>query len=680
VSRCEAGAATAPDPYWGAARAGRVLCALGLLAAAATGQTTGDAVLRAMRDELNRSRGLKLLSLEPPYFVQYALDDGNSFEVSACLGGLVSVRHTQFRVPEIQVRAGGYKFDNTNYARSGFHSVTHYDIERFPLENSYSVLRRFLWLGTDSAYKAAVEEISRKRAALKNIAVTESPDDFAKAEPVQRILEVRRPRMDDETWTGWARSLSEVFQTYRAIRSSGVELYAVSGVHYLMNSEGAAVRLPETMMYLQARAEAQAPDGMLVRDAVLFHSLDFNGMPSEPVMRRGIAEMASNVAALASAPKGEDYSGPVLFDGVASAQVFAEVLGRNLALTRRPVADPGRNSFVPVSELEGRQGARILPEFFDVVDDPTQREWHGRPLFGSYELDREGVAPGALTLVEKGVLKNFLLTRQPVLGFNGSNGRARLPGSFGASAAGISNLFVRATETTPAADLKKKLIEICKQRGKPHGVIVRKMDFPSSASFEEVRRLLSGSAQPGGHPVSSPVLAYRVYVDGREELVRGLRFRALSARSLKDILAAGDDGNVFEFLNNQAPFALIGGAGYVAESCVIAPSVIVDDVELHPVEEELPKLPIVPPPERRASRLGRAGHALAGEVPIAGSRPSAEAPGGTLLRSPAMQVGDRAIRKFRRRLQPAPRPGAGFPAWAADRPGSLALGRAPHRT
>jgi hypothetical protein len=198
------------------------------------------------------------------------------------------------------------------------------------------------------------------------------------------------------------------------------------------------------------------------------------------------------------------------------------------------------------------------------------------------------------------VLKTFLLTRQPEQGFAGSNGRARLPGSFGANGAGISNLFVRATGTLPVADLKKQLIEMCRQRNKPYGMIVRRMDFPSSASVQEIRRLLSNSEQAGGRPVSAPVLVYKVYPDGREELVRGLRFRGLNARSLKDILAAGDDNNVFEFLNNQAPLALIGGANYVAESCAIAPSVLIDDVDLHPVDEELPKLPIVPAPDLRA--------------------------------------------------------------------------------
>ena len=581
----------------------RRICFVALLVCAnftAMAQDSGDTLLRAMRDELSRSRGLKVLSLEAPYFIEYTVEDGESYAVSASLGGLVSVRHDRFRLPEIKVRVGDYKFDNTDYVGSGYHFGTHYDIERFPLESSYEVMRRFLWLATDSAYKSAVEAISRKRAALKNVAVNQPLDDFAKAQPSKKILEIRRIPLNEDAWSGRIRALSAIFNAYPAVKASAVELSEVETAHYYLNSEGSEVRVPDNLIYVLARAEAQAPDGMVLHDAAVFQSLDFDRMPAEPEIRRGVTALAASLTARAAAPKGEDYSGPVLFEGTAGAQLFAEVLGRNLAPTRRPAMDPGRNGSVQTSELEGRQGARILPEWFDVVDDPTQKEWQGHPLLGSYEVDREGVAPQPLSLVEKGVLKTFLLTRQPVPGFAGSNGRARLPGSYGANGAAIGNLFVRATQTAPFADLKKKLIEMCGQRNKPYGVIVRRMDFPSSASLDEVRRLLSNSGQSAGHAISAPALVYKVYPDGREELVRGLRFRGLNARSLKDILVAGDDSNVFEFLNNQAPFALIGGASYVAGTSVIAPSVLVDDVELHPLEEELPKLPIVPPPELRA--------------------------------------------------------------------------------
>ena len=99
-----------------------------------------------------------------------------------------------------------------------------------------------------------------------------------------------------------------------------------------------------------------------------------------------------------------------------------------------------------------------------------------------------------LSLVEKGVLKDFLRTRQPVRGYDESNGRARLSGSYGAETPLPTNLLITARETSSIADLKKKLIDLIQQRGLPYGMIVRKIDFPSSASLDEARKILSAGA------------------------------------------------------------------------------------------------------------------------------------------------------------------------------------------
>jgi predicted Zn-dependent protease len=568
--------------------------AVALTAVAIAQAPVADPMIAAMRDEAARSSKLNLPNLEPPYFVEYVLDQADSFSVVANLGGLVSRRRDVFREPEVHVRVGDYKFDNTNFAGGGF-GGSRYDLESFPVENAYPVLRRYLWLETDSAYKAALEAISRKRAAMRNIQQGDALDDFAHAEPVHFVQAFGRLAIDEDEWANRVRTLSGIFAKFPEVRNSAVELQSAEGGYYVVNSEGTEVKAVENVTWVRARATAQAADGMTVRDAVAFHSLDLTHMASETEMERGVTALAQNVVALAKAAKGEDYSGPVLFEGMAGAQVFAEVLGKNLALVRRPAG--GRGGAAPAGDLEGRVGARVLPDTFEVVDDPTQKEWRGRPLFGAYEVDREGVMAKPLRLVEKGVLKGFLLTRQPVKGFEGSNGRARLPGG-AANYADISNLFVSSSETTPAADLKKKLIDLIQARAKPYGIIVRKMDFPSSAAIDEVRSLLLGS-QGAAHPVSMPLLVYKVFPDGREELVRGLRFRGFTARSLKDILAAGDDQAVFEFMDNEAPFALIGGASFTAETCVVAPSILIDDLELHPAEEEQPKLPVVPAPDMK---------------------------------------------------------------------------------
>ncbi len=593
---------------WASVRrlAPRVLLALGALApvawllsaqSTATPEPNSDPIIRAMRDEIARSMKLTVPNLEMPYFIQYLMDDAESFTASATLGGLTGRREDHFRNLDVAVRVGNYNFDNTNYVGSDANFGSHYDLERFPLDNSYPVLRRYFWLATDSAYKSAVEAISRKRAALCNLTVNDKINDFAHAQPLHHLGEIHKLSLDENAWTDRVRSLSAIFDKYPQVEISSVEFNAGDGGYYLVNSEGTEVRVPDRTAYLRARGSAQAPDGMTVRDAVVFQAMEAAGLPGEAEMRRGIESMAQNIVALAHAPVGEDYSGPILFEGSAGPQVFAEMLSTNLGLSRKPVGETrGRASAVDTSEFEVRIGARVLPESFDVVDDHTQKQWQGKPLFGSFEVDREGVEPRPLHLIEKGILKGYLLTRQPVRGYEGSNGRARLPGSFGANTPAISNLFVRSAETTPAAELKAKLLELINARGKPYGIIVRKMDFPSSASVNEVRRLLAAESGDG-HPVSIPILAYRVYPDGREELIRGVRFRGFNTRSLKDIIAAGDDLTTFDFMDNLAPFALMGGAGYVSNAVVIAPSILIDDLELHPVEEEQPKLPVVPPPD-----------------------------------------------------------------------------------
>jgi TldD protein len=276
------------------------------------------------------------------------------------------------------------------------------------------------------------------------------------------------------------------------------------------------------------------------------------------------------------------------------------LLGNNLKITRKPVTYAGRTApFIP-SELENRTGAHILPEWMDVVDDPTQTEWRGHTLLGHYLYDIEGVTPAPLALIEKGTLKTFLLTRTPVLkSFDSSNGRARMSGSFGADEPGFGNLFVRATQTVSLPDLKKKLIELCHERSKPYGILVRKLDYPSSASVDELRRMAQSSGNQ--RPASLPLLVYRVYPDGREELVRSLRFHGVTTRSFKEILAASDESYVFDFVDSNAPFALMGAGSFTTSASVIAPSVLFDELELEPVQEETPKPPIVPPPP-----LGRA--------------------------------------------------------------------------
>jgi TldD protein len=557
-----------------------------------------DPILRAMVDELERSRALRVVDLDKPYYIQYSLEDVDVHSAAASLGGLVGANRNRSRIPQISVRVGGYEFDNTNHIFSGFASGVRYDPDQWPLDNDYSLLRQSFWLATDRAYKSAVESLSRKRAALKNAASPETLPDFTKAEPVRSIHPVKQAPFDESAITNRVVKLSTVFGGYPEIHNSAVNSQVYRGTSYFADSEGTIIRTPEAFAYIQARASAQASDGMPLNDLTIVLVNDPAGLPAEAELQRRVEQVAANVKALVNAPVGEGYSGPVLFEGTSAAQLLAQLIGDNLRVPRRPVSDPGRPApFLP-SDFETRVGSRILPEWIDVVDDATQKEWNGRKLLGHYPFDVEGVAPKRVSVVEKGTLKAFLTTRQPVKNSSGSTGHARLSGSYGVRAAAASNLFINASQAKPAAELKAQLIEMIKQSGKPYGMIVRKLDYPASASLRQLQAMMQGIMQSGGtsRPVSPPALIYRVYPDGREELVRGMRFRSLNTRVLRDILAASNESYAFDYMNTGAPFAISGAGGYLAPTTVISPALLFEEIELDKSQDELSRPPLVPPP------------------------------------------------------------------------------------
>jgi hypothetical protein len=565
-----------------------------------------DVILRAMRDEMERSRQLRVVGGgdDAPYFFSYDVTDASQFQVAAVLGSAISVARTHYRVPQVEVRTGSYDFDDTGHIFSGRFTGSRFD-GTFPLDDSYPELRDALWLSTDTAYKTAVESMSRKRAALNSAAAqTEKLPDFAHVEPVKSIGKIAHRKIDDAAWTARAVKLSSLFGPVPEVIASGVDLQILEGTTYLLTNEGTSIRYDDSLTHFFARAEGQAADGMLVRDAASFQSLEPEKLASDDELRKAMTAVAENVRALVKAPVGESFSGPTLFEPQAAAQLMAQLLGDNLRAPRKPLAEPGRNiNFLP-SEFETKIGSRILPEWMDVVDDPTQSSWQGKPLVGFYQFDLEGVPPQPVSVVEKGVLKNFLTTRQPIKTSSATNGHARLMGSYGARSAAIGNLFVKTSQTDSVATLKAKLIAMCKERNKPYGMLVRKLDFPFSAGRSEMAALAQSGAQSGGsvRPIAPPVLIYRVYADGREELVRGLRFRGVSTRTLRDLIAASKETALFDYVNNGAPLSILGAGGMLAPTSVVSPALLFEEIEFDVPQDQLPKLPVVPPPSSGASQ------------------------------------------------------------------------------
>jgi hypothetical protein len=89
---------------------------------------------------------------------------------------------------------------------------------------------------------------------------------------------------------------------------------------------------------------------------------------------------------------------------------------------------------------------------------------------------------------------------------------------------------------------------------------------------------------------------YKVYHNGKEELIRGVEAKGLSVQSFKDILNVGKSEYVLNYLapSITSPY-MSGGSAYVGATMIV-PDLLFEDGEIRPVESDFPKPPILTNP------------------------------------------------------------------------------------
>ncbi len=324
-----------------------------------------DPVLQAMHDEIDRARKLQLQNLEPPYFIQFVLDEAEQFSVSATLGGILAKHRERFRSPEVRVRVGDYSFDNTNFVGAGF-GGSRYDLGRFPLENSYPVLRRYFWLEADSAYKGGGGgDFAQASRSAQHDAIRKAQRFCACRAGPLRDRDFPTLTIDEDAWTNRVRALSAIFAKYPDIQNSVGGTGCQRGRQ--LRCEFRRLRSPVAGKRRDppgARLGAGAGryDGAGRRDLSCLGTVAHAHRSRNESRRRCAGEERG--VRLRTLPRARITADPCCSKAPRAPQVFAEVLGDNLSLTRRPVVEGGRGGGGQASELEGRIGARVLPDYF----------------------------------------------------------------------------------------------------------------------------------------------------------------------------------------------------------------------------------------------------------------------------------------------------------------------------
>jgi microcin-processing metallopeptidase PmbA/TldD-like protein len=522
--------------------------------AAAHAAVKGDGLLEALLAELDRSKAqLKMDQVQPPYFVEYRVNEVDDFSGEAAFGALRESQHGHYRVLRAVVRIGNYKQDSF-YARGEGESTI------LPLDNDPIALRRQIWLVTDSAYKDAGQALAEKQAELKRFSTDANPvDDFAKSAPLIAVDPTVSLKVDEASWKKTLEDVTNLYRQYPDVQSVTASVRFTAVNEYLINTEGTVTRCGKTTYSVQLNGAAQAADGMRLGRSPAYVVARMEELPSHDALIANAKNMLDTIVALRQAPiVEEEYRGPVLFSADAADDIIASLIGQNVVGRKPALGRPNRTTGAFATSYK----ARVLPNFLSVVDDPTLKDFQGKSLIGSYMFDSEGVKAEPVTTIEKGTLMNYLLGRQPLRDFPASNGHGRAAAGT-APGPNLGVLLLKSSEAQSPEDLKKKIMDMAKEQGRPYAYRVETL----------------------GQPGNTPRLLYRVYAsDGHEELVRGAVFNELDTRALRTaVIAAGND-------------PLVSNRPGVVPTTVISPSLLFDELEVKRADTSKDKLPEYPAP------------------------------------------------------------------------------------
>jgi predicted Zn-dependent protease len=310
-----------------------------------------------------------------------------------------------------------------------------------------------------------------------------------------------------------------------------------------------------------------------------FEAVESGGLPEDKALLAAIDRVANDVSALLRAPEAEPFVGPAIFSGRAAGVFFHEIFGHRVEGHRQKDESEGQTFTKSV-------GTKVLPDFLSVVFDPTRRKAGAVDLNGWYDYDDEGVKARPVTVVDKGVLKTFLMSRSPIRGFDHSNGHGRRqPGLEVVSRQ--SNLIVESSNAVTEARLRQALIGEIKKQNKPYGLYFRDI----TGGFTTTQRTGLQAFKV------IPVIVYKVYADGRpDQLVRGADIVGTPLASFAKIVATSDKPEVFN--------GYCGAESGSVPVSAVSPAILVSEIEIEKKAKSQDRPPLLPEPTSMESKGG----------------------------------------------------------------------------
>lgn len=534
-----------------------------------------ESVLDIAKSELTRNFNELQKESTPPYYISYNITDIESISINASFGNLMSNDSVNQRILDIDLRVGDYNFDNTHIIRgSSFNFGGGSGFEFLPLDNNVDAIKRKIWYTTDKVYKEAIEtyEKAKSNAAVK-VEQEDKSADFSKEEPVTFSESVNKLTIDREKWVGYVKQLSNLFNSDPFIYDGSVSFQLENKTKYFVNTEGSQLKFDESSIRVFVYAKTKATDGMSLPLYESYFAFTPETLPPLGKIEADILKLISSLKALRDAPLMDTYSGPAILSGEASGVFFHEIFGHRVEGHREKDPSSSQTFKKSVGEL-------ILPDFIDVIFDPTIKERNGTELSGFYKFDDQGVKSQKVVSVDDGIFRSFLMARSPIEGFEHSNGHGRKQAGYNAVSR-QSNLIVESKNKVNDAELVEQLRKECKKQDKEFGLYFKTVQ--GGFTF-------TGRTVPNAFNVL-PLEVYKIYADGRaNELVRGVDLIGTPLSTFSNILATSERVGVF----NGICGAESGGVPVSASS----PDILVSKIEVQKKKKSQAKPPILEAPKK----------------------------------------------------------------------------------
>jgi len=552
-----------------------VLC---LVTGPASAPIQGAADTRAfsiLQSELQRNFQVLSKQDAPAYFMSYTLHETRTASLSASVGALQRSDEARSRFATVEVRVGDYFLDNTHPIR-GDRGATGPRVSQvsLPLTDEEAPIRQALWRATDRTFKQASEGLTRVRTNVAAKVKEDDPaPDFSREDVQTYTGEPVAYKVDTKAWEARLRRISAPFAAQPFVFRSDVSLSVESDNRYYVNSEGTQVATGDIGFRLFIQAVTKADDGMELPLYSSYFATSSSGLPEEKDLIADAQKMIDLLARLRKAPLVDPFSGPAILSGRASGVFFHEIFGHRVEANRQRSADDGQT-------FGSRIGQPVLPAFLSVIFDPTLKKVGDVELMGHYIYDDEGVKARRVTVVDKGVLKTFLVDRAPTRDFPRSNGHGRAePGYLPVSRQ--SNLLVESSRSVSNDKLMEMLRDEARRQGKPFGLL-----------FDNIEGGFTNTGRGSANAFNVlPNVVYKVYTDESRapELVRGVDLIGTPLSAFGKIVATGDKVDVF----NGICGAESGGVPVSASS----PPLLVSEVEVQKKAQSQEMLPILPAPK-----------------------------------------------------------------------------------